>query len=95
MGEALLGDPIGAFELFRRSRYQGNRFTPFREFMLPHAATHLPEMLGAILPTPVTIAIEAAISGVLQADRTKIYNTISDPTTGVEPNPRPGPELGL
>ncbi len=93
MGDALLGDPIAAYELFRRSRYQGNRFTPFREFMLPHAGEHLPETLGAILPTPVKIAIEAAISGVLQADRKKIYNTIADPSNGVDPDPRPGPEL--
>lgn len=93
MGEALLGDPIAAFELFRRSRYQGNRFTPFREFLLPHAEDHLPELVNAILPVPVGIAIEAAIQGVLQADRTKIYNTIADPTSGVDPDPRPGPDL--
>jgi phosphatidylserine/phosphatidylglycerophosphate/cardiolipin synthase-like enzyme len=93
MGEALLGDPTAAYELFRRSRYQGNRFTPFREFLLPHASTLLPEMLGAILPQPIVIALEAAISGVLTTERTNIYNSISDPTSAVDPDPRPGPEL--
>lgn len=93
MGEALLGDPIAAYELFRRSRYQGNRFTPFREFLLPHADTQLPAILSAILPQPVVIALEAAISGVLTAERKNIYNSISDPTSAVDTHPRPGPEL--
>ena len=35
MGEALLSDPIAAFELFRRSRYQGSRFTPFAQILVP------------------------------------------------------------
>jgi hypothetical protein len=50
-------------------------------------------MLSAIIPQPIVIALEAAISGVLTAERKNIYNSISDPTSPVDPHPRPGPEL--
>ena len=93
MGEALLGDPIAAFEWFRRSRYQGNRFTPFHEFVVPHADTHLPKMLEGIVGTPVYIALEALLQGFLQANRTKLWNALADPTSGVDPDPEPGPEI--
>lgn len=93
MGEALLGDPMAAFELFRRSRYQGNRFTLFREFLVPHAGTHLPKMLEGILGKPAYIALELLVQSFLLANRTKLYNTISDPTTSVDPDPEPGPEI--
>lgn len=93
MGQALLGDPIAAFELFRRSRYQGSRFTPFREFLVPHADTHLPKMLEGIVGEPAYIALEALLQGFLQANRTKLWNAIADPTTAVDPNPEPGPEI--
>ena len=93
MGEALLGDPIAAYELFRRSRYQGNRFTPFREFLVPHAATHLPKMLEGIVTKPVFIGLELLVQAFLLANRTKIFNAVSDPTTGLDPSPEPGPEI--
>lgn len=93
MGEALLADPIAAFELFRRSRYQGSRFTPFREFLVPHADTHLPKMLEGIVGAPAYIALEALLQGFLQGNRAKLWNDIADPTTAVDPNPEPGPEI--
>lgn len=93
MGDALLGDPIAAFELFRRSRYQGSRFTPFREFLVPHAGTHLPKMLEGVLGEPVYIALEALLQGFLQANRTKLWNAVADPTTAVDPDPQPGPDI--
>jgi phosphatidylserine/phosphatidylglycerophosphate/cardiolipin synthase-like enzyme len=65
MGEALLGDPIAAFELFRRSRYEGNRFTPFREFLVPHAATQLPKMLEGIVGQPAYILLESLVQAFL------------------------------
>jgi hypothetical protein len=93
MGEALLGDPIAAFELFRRSRYEGNRFTPFREFLVPHAATQLPKMLEGIVGQPAYILLESLVQAFLFANRSKIYNAVSDPTTGLDPSPEPGPEI--
>src|SRR5207342_1761290 len=91
MGEALLSDPMAAFELFRRSRYQGNRFTPFHEFLVPHADTHLPKMIEGIVGAPVYIALEAMVQGFLLANRTKLWNAVSDPTTAADPDPEPGP----
>ena len=93
MGDALLGDPLAAFELFRRSRYQGNRFTPFREFLVPHAGAHLPGMLKGIVGEPIYIALEAALQSFLLANRVKLWNAVADPTTSVDPNPEPGPEI--
>jgi hypothetical protein len=93
MGGALLSDPIAAFELFRRSRYQGSRFTPFREFLVPHADTQVPKVLENIVGTPIYIALEVAVQSFLQGNRTRLWNDVADPTSGVDPNPVPGPEI--
>ncbi len=93
MGEALLNDPVASYELFRRSRYQGSRFTPFREFLVPHADTHLPKMLESVLGQPLYIGLEAVVQGFLAGNRTALWNDVIDPTSSADPQPTAGPEI--
>jgi phosphatidylserine/phosphatidylglycerophosphate/cardiolipin synthase-like enzyme len=95
MGRALLADPMAAFELFRRSRYQGNRLTPFHEFRVPAAelsglASHTALQL---LPLSVRVMLLATLQAGLMTQIPDLWNTLSDPTTNTDPNPTPGPDL--
>jgi hypothetical protein len=93
MGAALLADPIAGFELFRRSRYQGNRFTPLGELEVPAPSINdLPEFFDA-LPDAVKQFIQFGLQTTWEAVSGIIFNTIADPTTNAETNPRPGPGL--
>lgn len=85
MGASLLGDPIAAFELFRRSRYEGNRFTPF-------IALDLKQYLG--FPTGDGLVIQLlSASAIGWADTLipTLWNDASDPTSYTDPDPTPGP----
>jgi len=93
MGEALLGDPIAAYELFRRSAYQGSRFLPFRNFLMPAAEKYLPKMFESILGQPVCLALESVVQGMIEGYRTALWNDVSDPTTALDPHPVHGPEI--
>ena len=85
MGEALLHDPIAAFDLFRRSRYEGNRFTPFNALDLkPYLA--IPTGDGLVIQLLSASAIGWAATLV-----PLIWNDVSDPTSFADPDPTPGP----
>jgi phosphatidylserine/phosphatidylglycerophosphate/cardiolipin synthase-like enzyme len=93
MGASLLADPIAGFELFRRSRYQGNRFVSLDELKVPTPTlADLPALLDAI-PTWARQILQVTLQVALEAQSADIFNTLSDPTTGIDPAPRPGPGL--
>jgi phosphatidylserine/phosphatidylglycerophosphate/cardiolipin synthase-like enzyme len=93
MGEALLADPMAGFELFKRSHYQGNRFTPLTELALPTPTLNDPPGLMDILPTWAKDLLQLGVQVTLEAFSKDIFNTLSDPTTTLDPNPLPGPDL--
>lgn len=87
MGEALLQDPIAAFELFRRHFYGGNRFMPLSMFDLNDDAD-----LQFSINSNLLMNVLANIGmGWFTSVRDKMYNTIVDPTTIDDPQPTPGP----
>jgi phosphatidylserine/phosphatidylglycerophosphate/cardiolipin synthase-like enzyme len=93
MGAALLADPIAGFELFKRSRYQGNRFVPLSELALPTPTLgELPELFD-ILPEWAKQFLQFGMQLTLEVESSDIFNTLSDPTTLIDPNPTPGPGL--
>ena len=90
MGAALLADPIAGFELFRRSSYQGNRFVPLDQLKVP---TPLLGDLSIPGPDWVGNLLKFTIQNVLELESDDIFNTLSDPTSAIDPDPRPGPDL--
>jgi phosphatidylserine/phosphatidylglycerophosphate/cardiolipin synthase-like enzyme len=93
MGAALLADPIAGFELFRRSRYQGNRFVPLTELALPTPTLGDLPALADALPDWAKQFLQFGVQIALEAESDNIFNTLSDPTTLIDPNPTPGPGL--
>jgi len=93
MGAALLADPIAGFELFRRSHYQGNRFVPLSELKVPTPTLASLPQLFEIIPTWARQLLQYAVQNVLELESDDIFNTLSDPTTGIDPAPEPGPGL--
>ena len=95
MGHSLLADPIEAFELFRRSRYQGNRFSQYREFLGPRGDLEsLNDFeLFQLVPELVKATVLGLANSFVLSEFKNIFNTLSDPTTAIDPNPTPGPEL--
>jgi len=93
MGAALLSDPMAGFELFRRSHYQGNRFTPLTELALPTPTLNDLPALMDILPQWVKQLLQLGVQVTLEVFSKDIFNTLSDPTTGIDPDPLPGPDL--
>jgi phosphatidylserine/phosphatidylglycerophosphate/cardiolipin synthase-like enzyme len=95
MGRSVLADPIEAFELFRRSRYQGNRYTDYREFTAPRGdlAALNTAAIFELIPEPVKITVIATANAFVLSRMRDAWNTIFDPTTSVELNPTEGPEL--
>ncbi len=93
MGASLLADPMAGFEFFRRSRYEGNRFTQLSELSLPTPTlSDLPDIVKAI-PDWVKNLLQFSLETTLEAFSDDIFNTLSDPTTTLEDNPQPGPGL--
>jgi hypothetical protein len=85
MGAALLGDPIAAFELFRRSFYEGNRFTPFSALDLkPYLSVPTGDGL-------VVQLLSATAIGWADTLLPTIWNSVVDPTSFEDPDPTPGP----
>ena len=95
MGRSVLADPVEGFELFRRSRYAGNRFTPYREFVAPRGdLSALNDMkLWKLLPDSVKVTLLATVNAFTMTQVPNIWNTMTDPTTSLELNPTEGPEL--
>jgi phosphatidylserine/phosphatidylglycerophosphate/cardiolipin synthase-like enzyme len=87
MGRALLSDPISAFDLFRRPAFAGNRFRPHGSIDV-NAHLSIPTTDGLI----GQVFRAAALSYVASLVPT-LWNTVCDPTTFVDPQPNPGPEL--
>jgi phosphatidylserine/phosphatidylglycerophosphate/cardiolipin synthase-like enzyme len=86
MGSALFGDPIAAFDLFRRSRYEGNRFTTFNALNVNYYLT-IPGTDGLVLQILEYIVIPTLVNPMIPT----IWNTVTDPTTNLDPDPTEGP----
>lgn len=95
MGQSLLADPVEAFELFRRSRYQGNRFCDYREFLGPRGDLEALNdfELFQLIPDSLKTTLIATANAFALTQIKNIWNTVTDATTGVDPNPTEGPEL--
>ena len=94
MGAPLLEDPIAGFELFRRSFYEGNRFTQFD-------ALDVQAQFGSVLTTDKLGILFAAIGvpAILPDDDLRtLWNDASDPTSFSDlthsSGPIPAPEEG-
>lgn len=85
MGQALLHDPIAGFDLFLRSHYEGNRFTPFDALYLkPYLNMPIGDSLMRLLLSAAGIKwVDSLIS--------TIWNDFSDPTSFNDPQPGEGP----
>jgi phosphatidylserine/phosphatidylglycerophosphate/cardiolipin synthase-like enzyme len=93
MGPALLADPLAAFDLFRRTRYQGNRLARFRELAIPFAGINkLVDYVPESLHVPA-ILVTTFGEAILETFRPEVWNTLSDPTSAIDPDPTPGPDL--
>jgi phosphatidylserine/phosphatidylglycerophosphate/cardiolipin synthase-like enzyme len=89
MGASLFADPIGGYELFRRSRYQGNRFIRYPELLVP-------PYLGISdmgIPEPLGILVQGLVATAIDAYRQPVWNTVIDPDTHNDPNHEPGPDV--
>lgn len=85
MGAPLLKDPISAFDLFRRSIYEGNRFMPFNALDInPDLGYPLVDWLLYQIFLAAGITITDALIPT-------IWNDASDPTSYSERRPIPGP----
>jgi phosphatidylserine/phosphatidylglycerophosphate/cardiolipin synthase-like enzyme len=95
MGRSLLADPVEAFELFLRSRYQGNRYIDYREFVAPRGDLSALNGLEIfqLIPDSVKVTLIAAVNAFVLTKMRPAWNTLFDPTTAVDPNPAEGPEL--
>jgi phosphatidylserine/phosphatidylglycerophosphate/cardiolipin synthase-like enzyme len=88
MGPALLGDPIAAFDLFRRPRLIGNRFIPYQ-------AMDLKPYLGVPIGDGMVINLLAATAmGWAASHIPLVWNDVVDPTSFADPLPLAGPVSG-
>jgi phosphatidylserine/phosphatidylglycerophosphate/cardiolipin synthase-like enzyme len=95
MGRSLLADPVEAFELFRRTFYEGNRHINYRLFLAPRGdlqALNDAELMQ-LLPDAVRVTLIASANSFVATEIHNIWNTLFDPTTRIDPNPTEGPEL--
>ncbi len=84
LGAALFRDPVAGFELFRRSRYAGNRVVPLGELAVPVPTLNdLPDLIEK-LPPFVSNLIQFTVQNALEPFGQDIFNTLSDPTTALE-----------
>jgi phosphatidylserine/phosphatidylglycerophosphate/cardiolipin synthase-like enzyme len=88
MGAALFGDPVGDVDFLHRSPWLGNRFTPLD-------AADLTAQL-ALVNNEITdgsdmmkVFLKFAGLQVIEANRDRIWNQASDPTSFVDPHPIP------
>lgn len=87
LGACLFRDPIAGFELFKRTRYQGNRVVPLDELAVPVPTLNdLPELIEQ-LPAAVSNFIQLTLQVAVEPHSEQIFNTISDPTTALEGQP--------
>jgi phosphatidylserine/phosphatidylglycerophosphate/cardiolipin synthase-like enzyme len=87
LGATLFRDPIAGFELFKRSRYQGNRVVPLNELAVPvPTLSELPDLIEQ-LPSAVSNFIQLTLQVAVEPFGDRILNTISDPTTALQSEP--------
>jgi hypothetical protein len=91
MGASLLRDPIAGFDLFLRPHLAGNRFTALSE-------TDIRPFLGIsdVQLWPLTVmGILSVAGGALESLPSifyqRVWNLLSDPTTGLDPAPTETP----
>ena len=89
MGPALLGDPVAAADLFRRSTQEGNRLSSF-------AALGIKPELGLFDGESATWVKMLMTLGITFTEGVVpfVWNVFADPTTATDPLPTMGPELG-
>jgi len=88
LGAALFRDPIAGFELFKRSRYGGNRVVPLTELAVPDPTLDkLPEMIEKAIPTIVLNTIKLTLQIWIETLGPDIFDRVSDPTTTLETAP--------
>jgi phosphatidylserine/phosphatidylglycerophosphate/cardiolipin synthase-like enzyme len=75
MGPALLSDPLAAFDLFRRTRSDGQRLVPFNQ-----VDVELQLGLGED-SNPALAIVKAAFGGIGEGLTPAIWKTLVDPTT--------------
>ena len=87
MGPALLGDPMMAFEYFRRSFYAANRSVPVE------VVNEVPYIVGTVDPDSKSyLGLLGDLLGIAPAAILQpFWNTFSDATTDSDPLPTPGP----
>src|SRR5262249_30808816 len=85
LGPVLLDDPIGGFELLRRTHFQGNRVTP-SEMLDTNRYLTVPTTTGLIAQALLATAIRWVDSLI-----PLIWNDMADPTTSAAPQPARGP----
>jgi len=84
-GPALLGDPMMAFEYFRRSMFAGNRSVPVE------TVNEQPHFGGSFDEDSITGALKNLLGISVAAIVEPFWNTFSDSTTKLDPRPLAGP----
>jgi phosphatidylserine/phosphatidylglycerophosphate/cardiolipin synthase-like enzyme len=85
LGPSLLGDPMAAFEYFRRSMFGGNRSVPVE------VVNERPHMGGSFDEDSITGALKNLLGISVAAIVEPFWNTFSDATTTLDPQPLQGP----
>lgn len=84
MGAVLFADPVGGADVLLRSPRLGNRFTPLDSVDLKAQLTIAPELETA--GDTVKVFLEFAGLSLAEANRSRIWNSIADPTSHVDPH---------
>jgi non-ribosomal peptide synthetase component F len=86
MGAALFGDPVGDVDFLHRSPWLGNRFTPLDAADLKAQLTLVDNDItdGSDM---MLVFLKFAGLELIEANRLRIWNQASDPTSSVDPNP--------
>jgi hypothetical protein len=84
MGAVLFADPVGGADILLRSPRLGNRFTPLDSVDLKAQLTIAPQFDSA--GDTVKAFLQIAGLSLAEANRSRLWNSIADPTSHVDPN---------
>jgi hypothetical protein len=84
MGATLFPDPISGYELFRRSRTEGNRVMPLTELAVPVPTLNELPTAFEILPLWARQLLQFTLQNTLELFSQRIFQTVSDPTTRLD-----------
>lgn len=84
MGAVLFADPVGGADILLRSPRLGNRFTPLDSVDLKAQLTIAPEFDG--VGDTVKAFLQIAGLSLAEANRSRLWNSIADPTSHVDPH---------